>query len=138
MSTSTDSSIPSGKLHIGLWVAQGFLAFAFLASGGFKAVSPASALLEAGMTMPTIALKIAGISEVLGAAGLILPSALRIQPKLTVLAAALLAVVMVLAVGGHVMQGEMQAIAPPIVLGALCAFVAWGRSSAAVIPPKAG
>ena len=51
---------------------------------------------------------------------------------------ATLMIVMVLAVGGHVMQGEMQAIAPPIVLGALCAFVAWGRSSAAVIPPKAG
>jgi len=35
---------------------------------------------------------------------------------------------MVLATITHLMLGELGAIAPPIVLGAMTAFVAWGRT----------
>jgi hypothetical protein len=68
-----------------------------------------------------------GLSEVFGALGLILPAATRIKPVLTGLAALGLTLVMVLAVGVHVVRGEGYVLALPLLLGVLAAFVAWGR-----------
>ena len=67
---------------------------------------------------------------------MILPSALRIQPKLTALAGALLGVVMVLALGMHAMRGEFEGLPANVILGGLAFFVAWGRGIAAPIAPK--
>jgi hypothetical protein len=77
-----------------------------------------------------------GLSEVLGAVGLVLPAALRIQPRLTGFAGVGLLVVMVLAAGFHVVQGDAAHMAPAVVLGALSAFVAWGRLVKAPIAPR--
>ena len=116
-----------------LWVVQGLLAAVFLMVGGFKLMTPADAFEAQGMTIAPIWLRIAGVSEVLGALGLVLPSAFRIAPILTPVAASLLALVVVLAAVMHVMLGEMGAIGMPLVLAALCAFVAWGRFTRAPI-----
>ncbi len=127
-------------MNIVLWVVQALLAFAFAMSGGMKIGVPPEQLLEKGMTFvnytPTWLVKFIGISELAGALGLILPSATKILPKLTPLAAGLLGVVMVLALGTHLTHGEAHAIAPNIVLGGLAAFVAWGRTKKAPIAPK--
>lgn len=133
------SSSPSRGLHLGLWAVQVLLALAFLGGGSMKLLTPVDELAKnmAWVThAPAFLPKFVGLSEVLGALGLILPSALRIQPKLTALAAALLAVVMLLAVGTHVSIGEAAMSAPALVLGLLAAFVAWGRGVAAPIAPK--
>jgi putative oxidoreductase len=118
-------------MHIALWIVQALLAFAFLMAGGMKMAAPISELLANGMTFvehtPEALVRFIGVAEFAGALGLILPSALRIQPKLTPIAAGLLAVVMVLGAGTHVMLGEFSALGAPIVLGGLSAFVAWGR-----------
>lgn len=127
------------KLNVGLWVVQGLLALVFLMSGGMKLTAPIATLIAQGMTwaegrewLP----RFIGASEVLGAIGLILPAATRIMPKLTGVAAAALALVMVLALGTHVAMGDLAHAPPSVVLGALAAFVAWGRLKAAPIPSR--
>ena len=121
MTTATTAPVaanPSKALHVGLWIAQGFLAFAFLGSGFMKALAP-MADLATKMSWVTAAgeplVRFIGTSEVLGAIGLILPSLLRIQPKLTALAGAALALVMVLAAGTHAAYGEYGVIGVNVV-----------------------
>jgi putative oxidoreductase len=118
-------------MNIALWIVQALLALAFLMAGGMKLVVPIDQLLANGMTLveqvPVALIRFIGLSEVAGALGLILPAALRIQPKLTPLAAAALAFVMLLAVITHAWLGE--AFGAPLVLGLLAMFVAWGRSA---------
>jgi hypothetical protein len=120
-------------MNVALWVVQGLLALVFLFAGGMKLATPIDQLIANGMTaveyMPAALVRFIGLSEVAGGLGLILPAALRIQPKLTPLAAGALAFVMVLAVATHLWLGEVQAIGAPLVLGLLAAFVAWGRSA---------
>jgi len=52
--------------------------------------------------VPAGLIKFIGVSELLGGLGLVIPSALRIMPQLTVLAARGLALVMILALAFHV------------------------------------
>lgn len=131
MTTLTAAAAPSKPLHIGLWVVQGLLAFAFAGAGLMKLTTPSDQLVAAGMAWvtdaPAFLPKFIGLSELAGAIGLILPAATRIQPKLTPIAAALLAFVMVLAVLTHVLYADFGGMMPSVVLGALSAFVAWGR-----------
>jgi len=87
--------------------------------------------------LPEPLVRFIGVSELAGALGLLLPSLTRIKPKLTPLAAAGLTVVMVLAVFFHISRGELNALPITLGLGALCAFVAWGRYKAAPIAPRA-
>jgi VIT1/CCC1 family predicted Fe2+/Mn2+ transporter len=63
----------------------------------------------------------------LGGAGLILPAAIGIPAWLTPLAAALLALMMLLAVGFHVACRETPNVVAGLVLFALAAFVSYGR-----------
>ncbi len=127
-------------MHIALWIVQALLAFAFLMAGGMKMGAPIEELLANGMTFveytPAAVVRFIGAAEFAGALGLVLPSVLRIQPKLTPIAAGLLAFVMLLAVGAHLTHDEAAAIAPPIMLGLMSLFVAWGRWSKAPISPR--
>lgn len=88
--SSLPSNSPSRALHIGLWVAQGLLAAAFLMAGGMKATAP---LEQLQAQMPWVSgamgglVRFIGIVEILGAVGVVLPAATRILPKLTPLAA---------------------------------------------------
>ena len=122
-------------LHNGLWIAQGILALVFARSGLMKVVAPIDDLAR---SLPWVAevpalVRFIGVSELLGAIGLILPSAMRILPKLTVVAALGLVVVMVLATGFHLMDGEVSHAPVTLVLGGIAAFVAWGRATKAAI-----
>jgi hypothetical protein len=67
------------------------------------------------------------LCAILGGAGLILPAATGILTWLTPLAAALLAVMMLLAVGFHLACRETPKIVVGLVLFALAVFVAYGR-----------
>ena len=114
-------------MNIALWILQVLLAGVFIMAGGFKLLTPAEEMLAMGMTVPTLVLRIAGITELLGALGLILPSVLRIQPQLTSIAAFLLALQVGLAAVVHLVMGEVDAIVPPLFLLVLCGIVAYGR-----------
>lgn len=115
-----------------LWIVQSVLALAFLGAGALK-LAKSKQELQANPQMawtndfsqPVI--KLIGTTEVLGAVGLILPALTDIAPILTPVAAVGLALLMAGAVATHVRRKEYSALLPPIVLGALAVFVAWGR-----------
>lgn len=135
------SSAPTAGrgLRASLWVAQTLLAAMFLMSGGMKMSAPMEQL-AAQMPWVTGALgglvRFIGLSEVLGAVGVIAPAVTRIQPKLTPLAAVGLFTVMLLASLMHAARGEYGVIAVNVVLGGMALFVAWGRLVAAPIEAR--
>jgi len=86
--------------------------------------------------IPAWLVRFIGLAELAGGLGLILPALTRIQPQLTPLAGAGLALVMFLAAGFHLSRGEFGFIVPNIVLLALAAFVAYGRWQVAPIAPR--
>lgn len=130
---------PGKALHVSLWIAQMILAAMFGMVGWLKASTPLDLLMK-GMPLladlPGWLIRFIGLSELAGALGMLLPALTRIQPKLTALAGVALAIVMALAVAFHLLRGEAFAIGVPSVLGALAAFVAWGRYTGAPIAPR--
>lgn len=115
--------------NISLWIVQILLAGMFLMVGFMKTATPIDELSKTvaiASEMPFL-IRFIGVSELAAGLGLLLPAALRILPKLTILAAAALAFVMVLALLFHLMRGEYSAIGTNIVLGLLAGLVAWGR-----------
>ncbi len=117
-------------MNVALWIAQVLLAAAFGAGGWMKATTPFAELGArvgwVNAVSPEL-VRLIGIAELAAAMGLILPALTRILPALTPLAAVGLLVIMILAAGFHVQRGEMNALPINLVLGALAAFVAWGR-----------
>src|ERR1043165_2414803 len=88
-------------MNIVLWIVQIVLMLVFLLAGGTKFL-PAETLQKMSspnqVQVPMLLLRFLGICEIFGALGLLLPSLLRIRPKLTPLAAALLCIIMIGAV----------------------------------------
>ncbi len=129
----------SRVLHYGLWVVQILLALMFLAAGVVKSTQPiadlAASMPWAGYSPPAL-VRFVGVSELLGGLGLVLPAATRIAPILTPLAALGLLVIMALAIPMHAMHGEAAGTPVNLVLGALAAFVAWGRAIKAPVRPR--
>jgi len=126
-------------LRIGLWLVQALLAFAFAGAGAMKLFTPMAELLAQMAwvsAVPEAMVRFIGAAELAGAIGLILPALTRIKPGLTVLAAGGLTVVMLAAAPFHLSRGEVGAIVPNLILGALAAFVAWGRFKKAPIAPR--
>lgn len=120
-------------MNIALWIIQILLALLFLFAGGTKLILPVETLQAMGspnqIVLPGLLLKFIGVCEVLGALGLILPGLLGKRPSLTPLAAAGLVIIMIGAVALTVAGDGVVAGIGPLIVGALCAFVAYGRSS---------
>jgi hypothetical protein len=135
---TTGASAGKG-LGVALWVAQCLLVLGFLAAGLMKSTQPIEQLKA---TMPWVngsmgqLVRFIGAVEILGAAGLILPSVTRIKPWLTPLAALGLLTVMLLAAATHLARGESPMLGINAVLGGLAAFIAWGRYFRAPIAPR--
>jgi len=127
-------------MNYALWAVQILLALAFMGAGVMKTFTPIPELVANGMafaeSMP-LAARVAGVSEILGSLGLILPAATRIRPILTPAAAIGLMTVMVLAAILHISRGEFGGLPPNVVLGGLAAFVAYGRLRLAPIADRA-
>jgi hypothetical protein len=122
-----------------LWFVQILLALAFLAAGWLKLTTPVDELAQAMVwvnDVPVWLVRFIGLAEVAGGLGLVLPALTRIQPQLTPLAGAALALDMFLAAGFHLLRGEFGFIIPNIILLALAAFVAYGRWKLVPIPPR--
>lgn len=62
--------------------------------------------------MPQALFVFIGVCEFLGGVGLILPSMIRVKPKLTPFAAIGLALVMILAAGFQIVRGEYSSFLP--------------------------
>jgi uncharacterized membrane protein YphA (DoxX/SURF4 family) len=118
-------------MNILLWIIQILLALLFLFGGGTKLVLPIEVLQRMGspnqVQLPGLFIKFIGVCEVLGALGLVLPGLLRIRKELTPLAAAGLTIIMVGAVIITIIGDGISLAIGPLVVGLLCAFVAYGR-----------
>lgn len=113
-----------------LWIIQGLLALLFLFAGSMKLIVPIQILLaQMPLPLPGLFLKFIGVAEVAGAIGLILPGLLRIRPILTPLAACGLLIIMIGATVVTLAGGEVVPALLPLVVGLLCAVVAFGRRS---------
>ena len=138
--TPKESPMSSNKARsVSLWIVQILLALAFAAAGTMKALTPLDQLTQSlpwTASMPHLA-RFIGTCELMASVGLVLPTALRVLPKLTGVAGAALALVMTLALGFHISRGEFAFLPVPLTLGLLAAFVAWGRLKGAPIAPRA-
>jgi len=133
------SDKPARGLTIALWIAQILLALVFGFAGAMKILTPIQELAQnaAWIRNSEVLIRFIGTSEVAGALGMLLPSLSRIKPKLTSLAAVGLFAIMVLATGFHLTRGEAKFTPMTLALGALAAFVAWGRFRKAPIAERA-
>ncbi len=115
-------------MNLAIWIVQVVLAAMMFGAGMFKIVTPRPKLAEKmhwAKTWTDGNVKLLGLAEVLGAAGLILPGLLRILPVLTPIAGICLAVLMVGAVKVHLDFKESPV--PAVVPLLLAIFVAIGR-----------
>jgi len=111
-----------------LWVVQILLALFFgLASSLPKLLLPPEMLPPMPIPIPRALTIFIGLAELAGALGLILPGLTRIRPGLTPLAAAGLTLVCIGGAAYQVASGEIGNAVFAIVLGAICAFVGYGR-----------
>jgi uncharacterized membrane protein YphA (DoxX/SURF4 family) len=116
-------------MNILLWVLQLLAAFLYTASGVMKIFmfEKISADQPSFGALPRGAWMVLGILELVCVVGLIVPSALPWHPKLTVVAAAVLAIESLVFIWVHVKYGEIPPIIMSAVLGLLMAFIAYGR-----------
>lgn len=134
-----DTAAPGKGWTVALWIAQLLLAAAYGLFGFMKATQPLDQLavmMKWIPDFPSLFVRTLGVVEMLGAIGLILPSLLRIQPRLTVLAALCILVHQFCAVALHLSKGEANVLGLNVVLIALAGFIFWGRRSKAVIAPR--
>jgi len=113
-----------------LWMVQGLLAALFLFAGVMKLVLPVEAM-AGPVALPGLFLRFIGVCESLGAVGLILPGLLRIHQELTPVAAAGLVIIMAGATVITMMGGAIAPALVPLIVGALAASVAYGRTRTA-------
>lgn len=119
-------------MNILLWILQILLALLFLFAGGTKfyysyaqmqAMGPPNQILP-----PAWFIHFIGVCEILGGLGLILPGLLRIKQYLTILAAIGLTIIMIGAVVITAMSTGLGGAIPAVIIGLLCAFIAYGRA----------
>ena len=126
----------SKGMHIALWVVQILLAVMFLMVGAMKAFMPLDEVAKTMRWVPDVPaglVRFIGLAELAGVLGLILPSATKIQPRLTPLAAVGLGVVVLLGAILHFTRGEGALTPLNFTLAAMAAFVVWGRTKKAPI-----
>ena len=119
-------------MNIALWVIQVLLAGMYGMAGGMKTFQPDKVRANPQMTWAHDKqdgyIRFVGISELLGALGLILPALTGILPWLTPLAAIGLALIQVLAIFiVHLPKKEYQVIPVNVVLLVLAIVAAYGR-----------
>jgi hypothetical protein len=112
-----------------LWVLQILAALAYGASGVMKVFmfDKISGDVPSFGALPREAWMALGIVELVCVVGLIVPAALHWHPRLTVVAATILAIESLVFIGVHVKYHEIPPIIMSGVLGLLMAFIAYGR-----------
>jgi hypothetical protein len=113
--------------NIALWAGQGLLAALFLFAGGMKLSAPAEMLSAGPVQLPVLFLRFIGLCEVMGAAGLILPVALRIREVLTPLAAGGLIIIMAGATVVTIAGGDVVPAMAPLAIGLTLTAIARAR-----------
>ena len=120
-----------GRRHnTAVWVSQWILFLAFGTLGVMKLVmshEALTAILHWPGAMSLEFVRIIGVAEVLGALGVVLPMLTGIRPILTSYAGFGLMVLMIGALGYHLMLFQGTMLIPTIALGSLAAYVGLRR-----------
>ncbi len=114
-----------------LWALQIFTALIFVVSGTMKLVVPREQLsrrMRWAADWPRWRIRLLGLAELAGAAGLILPTVTGIAAVLTPLAAVCLALLMAGAITTH--RRLREGFFPAAIVAALCVGIALGQVSA--------
>lgn len=116
-------------MNVLLWVLQILAALLYAASGVMKIFmfDNVSQDVPSFGALPREAWMALGIVELVCMVGLIVPAVFHWQPKLTVVAATVLAVESLVFIGVHVKYREITPIIFSVVLGLVMAFIAYGR-----------
>lgn len=116
-------------MNILLWLLQILTAVLYTMSGVMKIFmfDKISVDQPSFAALPREAWMALGIVELICVVGLIVPSALRWHPKLTVLAATVLAIEALVFIWVHVKSHETTPLIMSAVLGLVMAFIAYGR-----------
>jgi hypothetical protein len=111
-----------------LWIIQGLLVFVFCGAGAMKISQPIDVLAVQMNWMNYFQpwmIRSIGIAEILCGMLLILPVVIKLIPsQLIVLAGAGLSILMIGAVGTHILLGEFDQLMPATILLLLSVFVA--------------
>jgi uncharacterized membrane protein YphA (DoxX/SURF4 family) len=116
-------------MNLVLWILQILAALVYTASGVMKVFmfDKVSVDVPSFGALPRNVWTALGVLELICAVGLIVPAALHRQPTLTALAAAVLAIESLVFIGVHARYREVAPIVMSGALGALMAFIAYGR-----------
>lgn len=109
------------------WILKALIAFIFSSTGILKITLPKANLLDKGLKglidLNQKQIKVAGLLEVLGAFGLILPTLLNIHPILSAISAVCLGLTMIVA--GWINHKLRLSFIPNIVIFILCILIAY-------------
>src|SRR5438105_2530954 len=114
-------------LNVVLWSVQGFLALFFLAAGAPKLIGRGIDRWTGFSDLPRPQVVFIGLTEVLGAAGLVLPMTTGVLPWLTPLAALGLAIIVLMASGFHQRADERLAALETGLWASIAGVIAIGR-----------
>ena len=118
-------------MNIVLWVLQAALAVKFVSVAYTHGIHPDPTKMQRGLQRWGAAARplliLIALSVFLGGVSLVLPALTGIMTWLTPLSAALLALMMLVAVGFHITCRETSNVLVGLVLFVLAAFVAYGR-----------
>lgn len=122
-----------------IWILKVLTAIVFAVTGMSKLIFPKEKLLEKGLNglvdLKNVEIKIAAILELLGAAGLILPSLLNVYPFMSGISALCLGLTMIVA--GWINKKRNQSIAVNIIILMICVFIAyWDWTSGLEAAPQ--
>ncbi|MCP9756067.1 DoxX family protein [Lacihabitans sp. CCS-44] len=121
----------SKVLNITLWFAQGLLAASLVWGASMKLFQPIEKLAIMWPWVSQISerlVKFTGVIDLLGGIGVIAPTLFKIKPKLTVITAWAIVLLMICASVFHILRGELSLIGANIVFALMAGFVAWGRA----------
>jgi len=114
-------------LNVVLWSVQGFVALFFLAAGAPKLIGRGLERWTGFSDLARPLVVFIGFTEVLGAAGLVLPMATGVLPWLTPLAAVGLALIVLMAAGFHLRADERVNALETGLWSSIAAVIAIGR-----------
>lgn len=114
-------------MNTALWIIQGIIAGIFAMAGFLKSTQSKDKLLKSlpwvnDFQLPTV--RFIGISELLGAIGIIVPMVIGVLPVLSPIAATGLAIIMILAFIYHIRKSEYKEVLFNAILFILLAIIA--------------
>lgn len=120
----------SKTLNLVLWVVQVLMAITLVWAATMKLFLPTEKLAQMWPWTESheVLVKFTGIVDLLGGIGIIAPTLFSIKPKLVVVVAWAIAVLMICASVFHILRGEAALIGINVVFALMAGFVVWGRN----------